>query len=408
MTCAALVPSRRAASSRIRSASGGGGPAGRLLRLDDGAQRAGSHDDEAGGQRETHEHRDDPHWPSPLDRRLSHSSGSDIAGSERSRMRVLHGGPKHRPVEAPAGASVREVRVRPTGFPDLASDGARHRLSVGPARGRKGAARTGGVSMFNSGIIDVALGLIFIYLLLSLVCSAINEMIEARLKMRAKDLERGLRELLNDREGKGLVKDLYSHPLVLGLYPGHVRRCPQHDGTASQDRHESAVLHPPPELLPRADGRHHARRRFHGQPFWSGRVHGEGAGRGRARSRPVDGEAARVRRPDPERARARRAAGAGRFGRKRRQQGAREYRALVRQQHGPCVRLVQAPSPVDHPGARPRGSRHHECRHDHDCDQPLQRRGGARFAGRDGPGVRQDRWPSRRCGAEPSLAHRGL
>ena len=74
--------------------------------------------------------------------------------------------------------------------------------------------------MFNSGIIDVALGLIFIYLLLSLVCSAINEMIEARLKMRAKDLERGLRELLNDREGKGLVKDLYSHPLVLGLYPG--------------------------------------------------------------------------------------------------------------------------------------------------------------------------------------------
>src|SRR3712207_3853055 len=74
--------------------------------------------------------------------------------------------------------------------------------------------------MFNSGIIDVALGLIFIYLLLSLVCSALNEMIEARLKMRAKDLERGLRELLNDKEGKDLVKDLYSHPLVLGLYRG--------------------------------------------------------------------------------------------------------------------------------------------------------------------------------------------
>ena len=44
--------------------------------------------------------------------------------------------------------------------------------------------------MFNSGILDVTLGLIFIYLLLSLVCTAGAEIIEARLKMRASDLER--------------------------------------------------------------------------------------------------------------------------------------------------------------------------------------------------------------------------
>jgi hypothetical protein len=74
--------------------------------------------------------------------------------------------------------------------------------------------------MFNSGILDVAIGLTFVYLLLSLLCSAFNEMIEARLKMRASDLERGIRELLNDPTGNDLVKRLYEHPLVYGLFQG--------------------------------------------------------------------------------------------------------------------------------------------------------------------------------------------
>lgn len=74
--------------------------------------------------------------------------------------------------------------------------------------------------MFDSGILDVAIGLIFIYLLLSLICSAINEMIEARLKIRATTLERAVRELLNDPTGTGLVKKLYEHPLVYGLFQG--------------------------------------------------------------------------------------------------------------------------------------------------------------------------------------------
>jgi hypothetical protein len=72
--------------------------------------------------------------------------------------------------------------------------------------------------MFGSGILDVAIGLIFIYLLLSIICSAINELIEAWLKKRATDLERGLRELLNDPNGTGLVKRLYEHPLIYGLF----------------------------------------------------------------------------------------------------------------------------------------------------------------------------------------------
>src|SRR5215471_105302 len=73
--------------------------------------------------------------------------------------------------------------------------------------------------MFNSTILDVAIGMIFVYLLLSLMCSAANEVIELHLKNRAVDLERGIRELLNDRSRTaGIVKAVYDHPLISGLF----------------------------------------------------------------------------------------------------------------------------------------------------------------------------------------------
>ena len=77
--------------------------------------------------------------------------------------------------------------------------------------------------MFNSTILDVAIGMIFIYLLLSLMCSAANEMIELMLKKRAIDLERGIRELLDPdtKSGEdGIVKNLYDHALVNNLFGG--------------------------------------------------------------------------------------------------------------------------------------------------------------------------------------------
>jgi hypothetical protein len=69
-------------------------------------------------------------------------------------------------------------------------------------------------------LLDVVIGMIFVYLLLSLLCSAINETIEHFAKNRAKDLERGLRELLNDSTGSGLVQKLYDHGLISGLFKG--------------------------------------------------------------------------------------------------------------------------------------------------------------------------------------------
>jgi hypothetical protein len=77
--------------------------------------------------------------------------------------------------------------------------------------------------MFNTTIIDVAIGIIFVYLLLSLISSAAHEMIEYWLKKRSSDLERGVRELLTKEDGSDpgqLVEKLYNHGMVSGLFKG--------------------------------------------------------------------------------------------------------------------------------------------------------------------------------------------
>ncbi len=81
--------------------------------------------------------------------------------------------------------------------------------------------------MFGSTILEVAIGLVFVFLFMSLICSAINEMIEAKLKNRATDLEKGIRELLMEpgvknavHDKKGFVEQLYKHPLICGLFQG--------------------------------------------------------------------------------------------------------------------------------------------------------------------------------------------
>lgn len=69
-------------------------------------------------------------------------------------------------------------------------------------------------------MLDIAIGMIFVYLLISLICSSVNELIERQLKNRAVDLERGIRELLDDKTGEGLVTDLYQHGMINGLFKG--------------------------------------------------------------------------------------------------------------------------------------------------------------------------------------------
>lgn len=80
--------------------------------------------------------------------------------------------------------------------------------------------------MFGSTILDVAIGVVFIFLLASLIASAIREGFETLLKSRASQLEAGLRELLNDPQGTGLVKQFFDHPVIYSLYIGDYS--PQH------------------------------------------------------------------------------------------------------------------------------------------------------------------------------------
>jgi hypothetical protein len=70
--------------------------------------------------------------------------------------------------------------------------------------------------MLGSDVLDIAIGLIFVYLVLCFLCSAINGLIEGWLKTRAANLKRGIRELLADPNGTGLVKAIYDHALICG------------------------------------------------------------------------------------------------------------------------------------------------------------------------------------------------
>lgn len=74
--------------------------------------------------------------------------------------------------------------------------------------------------MFGSDMLEVGIGLTLLFLSMSLICTAAREAIEGVLKSRAKDLEQGIREMLDDPSGSGLTKQLFDHPLLFSLFSG--------------------------------------------------------------------------------------------------------------------------------------------------------------------------------------------
>jgi hypothetical protein len=68
--------------------------------------------------------------------------------------------------------------------------------------------------LFGSTILEVAIGLFFVYLLLSLICSSINEFLASLLKWRAENLEQGLQNLICDPT---LFDTVMAHPLIKAL-----------------------------------------------------------------------------------------------------------------------------------------------------------------------------------------------
>jgi hypothetical protein len=80
--------------------------------------------------------------------------------------------------------------------------------------------------MFGSVVLNVAIGMVFIYLLLSLIASVIQEMLAAFMQLRSANLERGLRSLFSGDSlsaEKDLVDCIYDHALVRGLYSDPLR-----------------------------------------------------------------------------------------------------------------------------------------------------------------------------------------
>lgn len=70
--------------------------------------------------------------------------------------------------------------------------------------------------MLGSPILDVAIGMAFIYLLLSLIASAIQELLSSLVGSRSANLYNGIRSLLSG--DTTLVKLVYNHALIAGLY----------------------------------------------------------------------------------------------------------------------------------------------------------------------------------------------
>ncbi len=102
--------------------------------------------------------------------------------------------------------------------------------------------------MFGSNVLEVVISVIFVYILLSLLCSTINEQVIVRvLSLRAKVLEEGITNMLNN---PALAAQLYNHPLIKALsqdtlYAKILRSQSQTKSTPSPTQISSAIIRKP-------------------------------------------------------------------------------------------------------------------------------------------------------------------
>jgi hypothetical protein len=82
--------------------------------------------------------------------------------------------------------------------------------------------------MFGSTVLDVAIGLVFVYLLLAIICTSANEMLSAVTKSRGKLLQEGIRQLLDNQPTSAaknnpiaLFDDFYKHALITSMSRGN-------------------------------------------------------------------------------------------------------------------------------------------------------------------------------------------
>src|SRR4051794_30010111 len=77
--------------------------------------------------------------------------------------------------------------------------------------------------------LDVAIGLVFMYLLLSILCTAVNEWIAGLFRLRAKTLRTAVSRLVDTAPAKGaketegtarLSAEIFNHPLIASIKDG--------------------------------------------------------------------------------------------------------------------------------------------------------------------------------------------
>lgn len=73
--------------------------------------------------------------------------------------------------------------------------------------------REAATAMFEHPILDIGLGLVFFYVILSLVVSAVQEWIASLLALRSKNLRSGIENMI----GNEYAEKVYSHPLIKNL-----------------------------------------------------------------------------------------------------------------------------------------------------------------------------------------------
>jgi hypothetical protein len=78
--------------------------------------------------------------------------------------------------------------------------------------------------MFDSAVLDIAIGMIFIFMVVSFGVSAGNELLSSLFKWHAHILAKGIRGLLGgerDETARALTRMIYAHPLIRGLHRDH-------------------------------------------------------------------------------------------------------------------------------------------------------------------------------------------
>ncbi|HXZ02798.1 MAG TPA: hypothetical protein VEI03_22605 [Stellaceae bacterium] len=68
--------------------------------------------------------------------------------------------------------------------------------------------------LFGGAILDTVLGIVLVFLLVSLMASATQELIASIFAWRTTTFKEGIAQLLADEKMRGIAKEIYMHGLV--------------------------------------------------------------------------------------------------------------------------------------------------------------------------------------------------